>query len=264
MIELPNKLLVSVHDVMPETLAEVRDIVGRLERRGRGPATLLVVPGRDWTPEQIDELRRWRDRGHELAGHGWAHRAPHIRGLWHRLHSLTVSRNAAEHLSYDGRGVADLIERCRAWFDQHGLGEPSLYVPPAWAMGSVRRLDIRRLGFRFFEYTSGFYDARIGVFQRVPLLGFEADTGFRAAFLRAFNRYNLSAAQRHGWLRVSIHPGDFSLRMSEDLTALIGRLEGQPALVSELFENGPPEALPRGRSARSGREVQAGEASSVS
>jgi hypothetical protein len=113
MTELPNKLLISVHDVMPETLAEVRDIVGRLERRGRGPATLLVVPGRDWTAAQVDELRRWRDRGHELAGHGWVHRAPHIRGLWHRLHSLTVSRGVAEHLSYDGRGVAELIKRCR-------------------------------------------------------------------------------------------------------------------------------------------------------
>jgi hypothetical protein len=179
------------------------------------------------------------------------------------LHSLTVSRGVAEHLSYDGRGVAELIKRCRDWFDRHDLGAPSLYVPPAWAMGSVRRLDIRRLGFRFFEYTSGLYDARIGVFQRVPLLGFEADTGFRAAFLRAFNRYNLSAAQRHGWLRVSIHPRDFSLRLGEDLTALIGRLEGQPALVSELFENGPPEALPQARPGRSGREVQAGEASSV-
>ncbi len=117
MIEQPNQLLISVHDVMPETLPEVREIVARLERRGRGPATLLVVPGRDWSPAEIDELRRWRDRGHELAGHGWEHRTPHVRGLWHRLHSLTASRQAAEHLSFDPPGILDLIRRCRAWFD---------------------------------------------------------------------------------------------------------------------------------------------------
>ena len=95
MNDLPNRLLISVHDVMPETLGEVRGIVDAIERYGRRPATLLVVPGRDWKPAQIDELRRYRDRGHELAGHGWTHVAPQIRGFWHRLHSLTVSRNVA-------------------------------------------------------------------------------------------------------------------------------------------------------------------------
>ncbi len=131
-------------------------------------------------------------------------------------------------------------------------------------MGGVRRLDIRRLGFRFFEYAGGFYDARIGVYQRVPLLGFEADTPLRAGFLRLFNRYNLGTAQRHGWLRVAIHPRDFSLRLAADLGGLLEAFEGRPALVSELFENGPPEALPKSRRARSGREVRAGEASGVS
>lgn len=264
MNELPQKLLISVHDVTPETLPAVRDLIETIERKGRRPATLLVVPGRDWQPRQIDELRRFVDRGHELAGHGWSHCAPSIRGLWRRLHSLSVSRDDPEHLSYDGAGIAELIRRCRGWFDDHRLGEPQLYVPPAWAMGRIRRLDIRRLGFRFFEYTSGYYDARIGVFLRVPIVGFEADTALRAGFRRLWNRHHCDASHRHGWLRVAIHPDDPSRCLGADLAVLLGQMEGRPALVSEIFENGPPETAPAPHPASSGRQVQPGEASGVS
>jgi hypothetical protein len=260
MIELPNKLLISVHDVTPETLPAVREIVDRLERQGRGPATLLVVPGRDWRPAQLDELRRWQERGHELAGHGWTHRAPRGRGVWQRLsRRLSPPRQEAEHLALDAPAIVHLIRRCRGWFDQNGLGAPSLYVPPARAMGDVHRLDIRALGFRFFEYPGGYYDARIGVFQRVPVLGFEAEGALRALFARGWNRYAASASHRYGWLRVAIHPHDPGRRLAAELAAVIEGLDGQPAFVTELFENGPPEAVP----ARARRGIQ-GEPSSVS
>lgn len=261
MNELPNKLLISVHDVMPETLESVRGIVDAIERYGRRPATLLVVPGRDWRPAQIDELRRYRDRGHELAGHGWTHEAAGPPGLWHRLTGYAAGTHAAEHLGCDSAGVADIIRRCRGWFDDHQLGEPQLYVPPAWTMGRIRRLDIRRLGFRFFEYSSGYYDARIGVFQRVPHMGFDAETALRAAVLRFWNRASLNASHRYGWLRVAIHPRDPDLRMGADLTGVIRQMEGAPALVSELFDNGPPETAPAPE--RAGGRVRAGEASGV-
>jgi predicted deacetylase len=261
MIELPQKLLISVNDVMPETLPAVRDIVERLERKGRGPVTLLVVPGRDWRTAELDELRRWQERGHELAGHGWSRSGPPSRGLWQRLpRPLAPSRQQAEHLVLDGAGIVRLIRRCRSWFDQHGLAAPKLYVPPARAMGRVHRLDIRALGFRFFEYAGGYYDARIGVFQRVPMLGFEADGALRALLARGLNRYAVTASHRYGWLRVAVHPGDPERRLATDLGAVIDALDGQPAFVTELFENGPPEAVP----ARSRRGVQAGEPSSVS
>ena len=250
MIELPHKLLINVHDVMPETLPEVRPIVEAVERNGRGPATLLVVPGREWRASQLDELRRWRERGHELAGHGWTHRSPRFRGLWRRLNGPSVSDEAAEHLGLDGPGIVDLLRRCRRWFDHHELGRPSLYVPPAWAMGRVRRLDIRGAGFRFFEYAGGFYDARIGVYQRVPRLRFAADSALQEMMLRGWNRHAIASSRRYGWLRVAIHPRDPARRLGDALAGLLDGLDGRAAVVSELFDDGPPRALPATRRAR--------------
>ena len=100
--------------------------------------------------------------------------------------------------------------------------------------------------------------------MRVPMVGFEADTALRAAFLRLWNRHQCGASHRLGWLRVAIHPRDPNLRLGADLAALLGGMEGRGALVSEVFENGPPEAAPAPRSAPAGSQVPTGEASGVS
>lgn len=214
---MPPDYLVSVHDVMPETLEPVRRIVDALERAGLGPATLLVVPGRDWRAEDIGALRTFVSAGHELAGHGWKHEIDRIRGVRHWLHAVTISRNVAEHLQYDRAAIAALIRDCRAWFDDRSLPAPSLYVPPAWAMGPIPRRDLEGLGFRYFETLAGIYDAESREMHRLPLFGFEADTRFRALSLKAFNAANRLIARRTGTVRLGIHPHDFELELAGDL-----------------------------------------------
>lgn len=209
--------LVSVHDVMPETLTSVCRVLEALECAGLGPATLLVVPGRDWRPQDIGTLRTFVAAGHELAGHGWKHEIDRVRGFRHWLHAVTISRNVAEHLQYDRHGIAKLIRDCRAWFDEHSLPAPSLYVPPAWAMGSMPRADLDGLGFRYFETLAGIYDAERHEMHRLPLFGFEADTRFRALSLRLFNAANRIMARYTGTVRLGIHPQDFELELAADL-----------------------------------------------
>ena len=225
-MKLPARTLVSIHDVMPETLDAVDDILRRIADAGTpGTVTLLVVPGRDWSEEGIATLRRWADAGHELAGHGWMHEVERIRGVRHRLHSLFISRNIAEHLALDEQGIRTLIHDCHAWFGRMGLPAPTMYVPPAWAMGRVDRDALRELPFRYYETLSGLYDAETGIMTRIPLVGFEADTPLRAGLLRIFNAANRWLANRRGRLRLAIHPQDFGLRLADDLermTAAVG------------------------------------------
>lgn len=217
-MKLPARTLVSIHDVMPETLDAVDDILQRIAGAGTPRSvTLLVVPGRDWSKDDIAVLRRWADAGHELAGHGWVHEVERIRGVRHRLHSLFISRNVAEHLALDEQGIRTLIEDCHAWFGRAGLPAPTTYVPPAWAMGRVDRDVLRELPFRYYETLSGIYDAATDTMTRIPLVGFEADTRLRAGLLRIFNAANRWLANRRGRLRLAIHPQDFRLRLADDL-----------------------------------------------
>ena len=216
-----TRYLVSVHDVMPETLGRVERILAELEQHGWPPATLLVVPGRDWAADGVARLRDYAARGYELAGHGWTHSVPRIRNLRHRLHSVLISRRAAEHYALDALGVETLMRRCRQWFDAQGLPAPTLYVPPAWALGPASPARLTQTGFRYLETLSGIHDFQTGRTARLPVLGFEADTALRATFLRLSNASAMRAARTRGAVRLAIHPDDLELRLADDLLAVI-------------------------------------------
>lgn len=209
--------LVSIHDVMPESMDRVEALLARLAARDIDRVTLLVVPGLDWNAGQLARLRDWQARGHELAGHGWRHEARTIRGWRHRLHSRLISRHAAEHLALDEAGIAALIRRCHDWFAAQRLTSPRLYVPPAWAMGAIRRERLSTLPFRYYETLGGIHDFREGISYRLPLLGFEADTPARARGLRLWNRLNRNPGCWYGPLRCAIHPRDPELLLGRDL-----------------------------------------------
>ncbi len=211
--------LFSIHDVMPSTLDATERIAGQLADAGIERVTLLVVPDTGWEPATLARLRQLRERGAALAGHGWRHRIAGIRNLRHRLHSLLISRDVAEHLALDRQGCVALMRDCHAWFEANDLPAPSLYVPPAWAMGSVREADLDALPYRQFETLSGIYDSASGRWSRTPMIGFEADTPLRALACRAWNRFNLAVGG--GPVRFSIHPSDPELLLGGDLRRLL-------------------------------------------
>ena len=206
---------------MPETLGATEAILERLYAAGLDKVTLLIVPGRDWSTDTLERLSALLDRGAIAAGHGWTHHAEHIRGAWHWLHSTLISRNAAEHLALDTESLKELVTRCYAWFGEQQLGAPLLYVPPAWAMGALSFQDLDKLPFARYEVLGGVYDAPSRRFRRSPMIGFEADTTFRAISCRTWNRLNLLAAGSKRPIRLAIHPGDFELRLADDLARLI-------------------------------------------
>ncbi|MDP5070896.1 MAG: hypothetical protein NWQ45_08350, partial [Congregibacter sp.] len=119
--------VLSIHAVMPETLTQTADIRRRVAACGWTPPALLVVPGRDWSPEKIARVRQWQRDGCELLAHGWLHET-HPRRPWHRMHAALLSRNVAEHLALDPNGIADLMRRARDWFSDAGLNIPTAYV----------------------------------------------------------------------------------------------------------------------------------------
>jgi len=212
------RLLVSIHDVMPATLARVDQIFDRLRAADLSPVTLLVVPGAGWDSESLAGLHALVERGAVLAGHGWRHRVAAVRGFTHRLHSALISRDVAEHLALRPRAIARLMLRNHRWFADQGLPPPNLYVPPAWAMGRVPRRWLDRLPFAQYETLAGVYDKRLGRFCWLPMAGFEADTAMRAAVVRPFNQLNRLIERAGGRaLRLGIHPYDFDHHLAADL-----------------------------------------------
>ena len=211
-----HRALISVHDVMPSTLERVAALVALAAEHELHHVTLLVVPGLDWHREQIDQLRRWQDAGHDLAAHGWTHRCRPPRSWGHRLHSWLLSRDVAEHLSATPAERIEILSRSADWFERHHLGLPTLYVPPAWALAMPTR-ELRTSPFALIETLPGLVFCATGRRLCLPLVGFEADTSAREFCVSRLNRWNQTASQLTGRpVRVGLHPFDLDLRLQAE------------------------------------------------
>ena len=186
------------------------------------PLCILIIPSGEWAPDQLATLRQWQHDGHTLAGHGWSHRSPAPRTIYHRLHSALFSRDAAEHLGRTPAELREVIELGARWFAAAGLAPPALYVPPAWALGDLPLRSFGETTYRWVETLTGIYAVGAHRFIRLPLVGFEADTRFRALALRATNGLNRLLAGVTGRpLRVAVHPHDFELLLAGDLARIV-------------------------------------------
>jgi hypothetical protein len=216
--------VLSLHDVMPETFQQTEEIIKYLRDHRIPPITLLVVPGRPWKPHQLNRLRALADHGYELAAHGWYHVTGSPKDWFHRIHASLISRNVAEHLALDAAGIADLMQQSYDWFEENGLPSPSLYVPPAWALGRIPRRDLARLPYAAIEVLRGIHLPRTGQFESLPMVGFEADTPFRVGAVRIWNAWQSTRARLSGRpLRIGLHPNDFHLPMVKPLRHMLAQ-----------------------------------------
>ncbi|MBX2858228.1 MAG: polysaccharide deacetylase family protein [Cellvibrionaceae bacterium] len=216
--------IVTVHDVMPEVLGKIAHILQLIPAQHRSAVCLLVVPGLAWQSQQLEQLRQWQDQGFELAGHGWTHRAERIGSVYHRFHSLFISRRCAEHLSLSRQQIKALVQANYRWFERQGFKAPQLYVPPAWALGRLTKTDLEQLPYPYYENTAGIYQVASGQQCRLPLAGFEADTLLRAYFLRLWNKLNARLSHAHKPLRISIHPHDLDYRLAGDIRQILSEI----------------------------------------
>ncbi|MGM0538912.1 MAG: polysaccharide deacetylase family protein [Thermodesulfobacteriota bacterium] len=220
---LLNSAVVSIHDVMPSTLPQVEKVIQFLHAHKVHTYTLLIVPGMEWTDGQVCQLLTWQDHGADLAGHGWEHRISGQKGLWHAIHAQVISRDEAEHLSRTRQEIAEIICRSYHWFQQAGLVEPFLYVPPVWSLGSISRKDLSSLPFDLYETLTGVFDVRKNTYRFMPLTGYMADTPIRSLCLKFLNAVN--RAWPMGPLRVAIHPDDLHYPLKADLSRHLARFD---------------------------------------
>ncbi|MFI2074139.1 MULTISPECIES: DUF2334 domain-containing protein [Streptomyces] len=242
--------VVSVHDVAPWTLDPCRRWLAGLDERGVR-ATLLLVPG-PWrgVPAARDPaLVRWahaaRERGHELALHGWEHRGVPGGSPARRLTGLLAARGCAEFAALGERAARERLEKGLAALASVGMA-PCGFTPPGWLASPGTLTALRGLG---LDYTTGHLtvrDLRTGVAHRVPALshrpgGLGERAGARLMTAAARRR---SAAGRP--FRIALHPADLArpgLR-ERTLAAIDGALAAgmRPCTYAELVRARRPAA----------------------
>ena len=217
--------ILSIHDVAPHTIERVARIIEKLPSRAKQHLILLVIPGLAWNDHQIAQLQKWERTGYILAGHGWLHKTKKIQTIFHKLHSIFISRDVAEHLSLSEHEILALMKNNRAWFEQNELSTPNCYVPPAWALGRISKQTLTKSGYRFIETTKGYIDLQAGEEKNLPLIGFEADSGFRKQSLYLWNLVNAKISSVKKPVRMSIHPYDDEHLLASSMWAYLEKVD---------------------------------------
>jgi predicted deacetylase len=175
-------LIVSVHDVAPSTLGEVRWLLSRLDEEGVRPRVLKVIPGE---PSVTDEGRRELASvvgaeavgGSEIVLHGWTHRAA---GAYHgsladRLRARLFAGNGAEFLSLQPDEMRTRLSEGRQWLAGVGL-DPAGFCAPGWLWTPELPAAAREAGFRYLVGLRGLLDLRDGRRIGMAPIGFMGAT----------------------------------------------------------------------------------------
>ena len=150
-----RRLVVSVHDVTPESRSRVESMLEMLTRLGIARRSLLVVPNfRGTRPLDADEdfcawLRGCRARGDEIVLHGYEHvGVGRPRTAGERLRNRWFTQGEGEFLSLDYHAAFDRIARGQAMLRRAGL-HPQGFVAPAWLITRDGLRAARDLGFQY-------------------------------------------------------------------------------------------------------------------
>lgn len=236
-------LVVSLHDVTPQTWMRVELLLDRLTAIGVSRCSLLVIPNwRGQSPIDSDEdfcgwLRHRQRAGDEIVLHGYEHIAVgQPRNARERFRNCWFTQNEGEFLSLNYEQARDRIQRGRAVLDRAGLN-PQGFVAPAWLINDAGLRAARDLGFQYTNSYLTFADLAQERSYFAPSLVFgpgrlNEDLGIAA------QRYISPLLARSPVVRVTLHPPcvDHPTRLTRILSMVAEQLRAhQPTTYLQLL-----------------------------
>lgn len=180
------RVVVSVHDVAPAYLTEIRWILSRLDELNAWPRSLLVIPcanGQDdirRCPELVALLYQEIQKGSEVVLHGFTHRRVEA---WRgspltRARAALFARQVAEFASTGWPEQRARLLAGRAVLQDIGI-EVSGFCPPGWLSTPELPELLRETGFRYLVAMSWLQDLAHGRRIPTPWLGYIGTGGLR-------------------------------------------------------------------------------------
>jgi predicted deacetylase len=206
-----RQLVVSVHDVAPQTQPRVEHLLDVLTAIGVPRRSLLVIPNfqGEGSLDAHSEFCGWlRDRGQhedEIVLHGYEHVAVgQPRSASERFRNRWFTQGEGEFLSLDYGEAFDRIARGKAMMESAGL-HPRGFVAPAWLVNDAGLRAARNLGFQYTNSYLGVADLSRSRTHWVPSLVFgpghlNEDLGI------ALQRQLARVLSRCAVVRVVLHP----------------------------------------------------------
>ena len=208
-------LIVSVHDVSPESRTVVERILKELSHHQVPVCSLLVVPNYHHRGSFADDrgFVRWlqdlESQGHEIVIHGYFHQRARREGESTRDKFLTrlYTNDEGEFYDLDYDEALRRITQAKQEFIAAGL-TPRGFIAPAWLLGAAAERAAAQAEMEYTTRLSGVRDLRSGDDFQARTLVYSVRSGWRRSASLAWNKalsYRLAQAPL---ARVSIHPPD--------------------------------------------------------
>jgi predicted deacetylase len=211
-----KNLIVSIHDVHPESFHAAAQQVAFCESLGVRRFSLLVVPDfhrrtpLETSPKLVAWLRSRQDLGDEVALHGLYHyndARPISPRFW--FFNRLYTSNEAEFLNLDFQDACSRMSYGKQRLERAGL-HPVGFVAPAWLMSRHVSRAVFYVGFLYTNTVASIVPAS-GETLRCQSLCYSARAGWRQAASLAWNSGLWVVKRHHHVVRLSLHPHDLTV-----------------------------------------------------
>lgn len=174
-----RRVLISVHDVAPAYLGEIRWLLRELDRLGARPRNLLVIPNHRGQgdlrqfPELVALLQEEVALGSEIVLHGYTHsRVGAWRGdLLTKFRAALFASDVAEFVSVEWPEARARLLAGQVILQDVGLGAVG-FCPPGWLHTGELADLLRELGFAYLVEMLFLYDLQVNRPVVTPWMGF--------------------------------------------------------------------------------------------
>jgi uncharacterized protein len=226
-----NSLVVSIHDIAPETRGAVEEILAQLGRKGVRVSSLLVVPHYHHRksisddPDFLKWLRALEEDGHEIVIHGYFHRRPRTptESLGQRFITRIYTQDEGEFFDLPYDDALERIRKAHEIFTTAGL-QPRGFIAPAWLLSPQGEKAARDAGMEYTTRLRTVLDLRSGQSFPARSLVYSVRNRWRRSVSLAWNRALFQTMTDHQLLRLSIHPPDYRF---PDIWSQVGRFLDQ-------------------------------------
>lgn len=211
----PHALVVSIHDVSPQTRASCDAILKDLAALGLKECSLLVVPDHHGAGNFLEDakfcawLQEQHAAGHEIVIHGYYHLRSRrtSEGLRTIFATRVYTADEGEFYDLDAATTKKLVLRAREEFEQLGL-KPDGFIAPAWLLSDEAAVALRELGCEYTTLLGEVRDLRNAKSYSSQSLVWSVRSGWRRWVSIAWNAVLYRTLTSNPLMRISIHPVD--------------------------------------------------------
>ncbi|MBX9743075.1 MAG: polysaccharide deacetylase family protein [Chthoniobacterales bacterium] len=216
-------LVISIHDVSPQTQAVVEEMLRDLKSYGVDRCSLLVIPnhhGIGWLeafPEFVTWLHQKRQEGHEIVLHGLYHSRPQgpKENLLTRWITNYYTAGEGEFFDLSYEEAHQKLSEGRTHLEKIGfLKEECVgFIPPAWLLSAAAEKAVHDLGFLYTTRLGGVFDTTREPSRYEPSqsMVYSVRARWRRWVSLRWNEFLFQTItkKKRPLLRISLHPPDW-------------------------------------------------------